>query len=100
MDTVKQETKTSEQEVTQTQEIKPATSEQNEMRIEVTPQVAYNMKLLDFDKKIAEAEALVSNLKKEKIDFIYKTEMDILTQKHIQKQKEEIIRKKLEQEEK
>jgi len=46
---------------------------ENEKRIKVSGTAAFTIKVIEFDKKIAEAECVVSDLKRQKIDFIYNT---------------------------
>jgi len=57
--------------------------EKNEpIKIEVDSASAMVLKQQEFDKKIAEAEALVSNLKLQKATFLYETNLQVLVNKH------------------
>jgi len=73
-----------------------AKEKEEPMEIEVDGQTAYNMKVLEFDKNIAEAKALASKLEHDKITFIYQTAINSITQKH----KEDLIKKQVEEESK
>lgn len=53
-------------------------SEQPEIQINVEPAVAMNLTVQEFDKRIAEAEANVADLKKQKAAFIYDTNVQAL----------------------
>lgn len=50
-------------------------SEKKEREIKVDGQTAFNLKLIDFDYKIAESEAVTADLKKQKLNFIRETAM-------------------------
>ena len=52
------------------------------IKIEVDSASAMVLKQQEFDKKIAEAEALVSNLKLQKATFLYETNLQVLVNKH------------------
>lgn len=42
-----------------------------EINVNVSSQVAFSIKMQEFDKRIAEAECVVANLKRDKIVFAY-----------------------------
>ena len=52
------------------------------IKIEIDSASAMVLKQQEFDKKIAEAEALVSNLKLQKATFLYETNLQVLVNKH------------------
>jgi hypothetical protein len=52
------------------------------IKIEVDPASAMTLKLQEFDKKIAEGEAVVANLKMQKATFLYDTNLQVLINKH------------------
>lgn len=54
-------------------------TEQKPIEIEVEPQVAFNLKLQEFDKAIATAEAQAANLKMQKAAFVYDSNVKTLT---------------------
>lgn len=68
--------------------------EQKPLEIQVDPKTAYSMKLLEYDKNIAEAKAMVANLEKEKIDFIYNTQVRGITEQY----KQNMLRRQVEEE--
>ena len=41
-------------------------------RIEVNLSTAVNLKILEYDKAIANAESIIANIKKEKMEYLYK----------------------------
>ena len=45
--------------------------EEQAQTIEVTPEVAFSLKLQEFDKLISNAKVTVSNLEAQKYNFIY-----------------------------
>ena len=49
-----------------------------EIQLNVDPAVAMNLTVQEFDKKIAEAEAVVADLKKQKAAYIYDTNVQAL----------------------
>ena len=63
--------------------------EQKPLEIEVDPQVAFNLKLQEYDKAIATAEAQVYDLKKQKMSFVYDRNVQILTEAAMAKKKKE-----------
>jgi hypothetical protein len=52
------------------QVVQPQT-DQKPLDIEVSPEVAFNLRLQEFDKNIAMAEAQAANLKMQKASFVY-----------------------------
>ena len=69
-------------------EQQPDQPEQKPIEIEVDPQVAFNLKLQEFDKAIATAEAQAADLKRQKAAFIYDRNVQILTEAAQQKEAE------------
>ena len=63
-------------------------------KIMVDMDTAFNMKMMEFDKKISDAELQVSTLKQQKMAFIYDTHVNSLVSKH----KETIIKQQVEEE--
>ena len=63
--------------------------EQKPLEITVDPQVAFNLKLQEFDKAIAVAEAQVYELKKQKMSFVYDRNVQILTEAAMANDKKE-----------
>lgn len=63
--------------------------EEKPVEIEVEPQVAFNLKIQEYDKAIATAEAQVADLKKQKMSFIYDRNVQLLTEAAMAKKKEE-----------
>jgi hypothetical protein len=43
----------------------------DQTKIEVPPVVAANMKIMEYDRQIADAELHVASLKKQRADFVY-----------------------------
>ena len=60
----------------------PNIEKSESIKIEVDSASAMVLKQQEFDKKIAEAEALVSNLKLQKATFLYETNLQVLVNKH------------------
>jgi peptidoglycan hydrolase CwlO-like protein len=60
----------------------------------VDAQVAYTLQLLQFDKRIAESEVVIAQLKREKISYIY--EQQLLQAKRIDKERK--LKTKLQEE--
>lgn len=69
-------------------------SKDEPLQIQVDGKTAYSMKLLEYDKNIAEAEAAVANLKKEKVAFIYDTQVQGIAEQY----KQAMLRKQVEEE--
>jgi len=69
------------------------TVQQEPTQIEVDAQTAYNMKLLEFDNKIAEAKATAAKLEHEKMNFIYQSNVQEITRRY----QESIIRRQVEE---
>ena len=65
--------------------------EQKPIEIEVDPQVAFNLKLQEYDKAIAIAEAQVYDFKKQKMSFIYDQNVQVITEAAMAKKKNEKI---------
>lgn len=72
----------------------PKLAEQKQEQINVDPATAFNLKLQEFDRKIAEAELAVATLKKEKACFIYDQNVQQIVLIH----KERIIKAQIEEE--
>ena len=79
----------------------PAQPEQQGEQIEVDQGTAFSLKIQEFDKKIAEAEAAVADLKKQKFAYIYDENVRTVVMAHKEKaikaQLEEEARKKMRQ---
>ncbi len=69
-------------------------TEQQKQEISIDPGTAFNLKLQEFDKKIAEAELAVATLKKEKASFIYDQNVQQIVLVH----KERLIKAQIEEE--
>lgn len=54
------------------------TQQQQDIQINVDQNTHMVIAIQDFDRKIAEAEAVVANLKKDKANYIYETNVKIL----------------------
>jgi hypothetical protein len=65
--------------------------EQKPLEIEVDPQVAFNLKLQEFDKAITAAKAQAANLEMQKAAFIYDRNVQTLTEAHLAKKNEAIV---------
>jgi hypothetical protein len=78
-------------------EVEPAQNEQ--MDINIDAGTAFNLKLQEFDKKIANAEWQVASLKKERATYIYDQNVQQIVMAHreskIRAQVEEEARKKI-----
>jgi biopolymer transport protein ExbD len=59
--------------------------EQQPLEIEVDAQTAFQIKLQEFDKNIATGEAQVADLKKQKMEYIYNYNVQMITEQHKQK---------------
>ncbi|MDD5649593.1 MAG: hypothetical protein PHF86_04135 [Candidatus Nanoarchaeia archaeon] len=68
--------------------------EQQKQEISIDTGTAFNLKLQEFDKKIAEAELAVATLKKEKASFIYDQNVQQIVMVH----KERVIKAQIEEE--
>lgn len=72
------------------QENQTQTVSENEQQPEMTLNVDQNTHMMiaiqDYDRKIADAEAAVANLKKEKANFIYETNVNFLINQAKQEQ--------------
>ena len=67
------------------QQQQPAQAQQQPIDLEVEPGVAFTMKLQEFDKRIAEAEAVSADLKRQRATFIYETNLQNLVTRQQQK---------------
>jgi hypothetical protein len=56
--------------------------QQDQIQIEVPVEVATQMKVMEFDKQIADAEAVVATLKQQRMSFIYDSNIAVLKQKY------------------
>lgn len=70
------------------------TIEQPQIRIGVTEDVAFQLRIQQFDKDIATAEFKVAELKKQKTEFIFNRNLEVITKQH----NEEMIKKQIEEE--
>jgi hypothetical protein len=52
------------------------------VKIEIDPASAMALRLQEFDKKIAEAEATVANLKLQRATFLYDTNVQLIVNRH------------------
>lgn len=81
-------------------EVEPAPQD-DQMDINIDAGTAFNLKLQEFDKKIANAELQVAALKKERATYIYDQNVQQIVMAHresrIRAQAEEEARKKLAQ---
>ena len=71
-----------------------AVKQEESIEVTVTPDVAFNLRLQEFDKGIALTEQKVSELKAQKASFIYDSSLQIITEQH----KADLIRKQIEEE--
>lgn len=55
-------------------------SEEQTKEIKIKPEVAFNLKIIEFDKDIAELESRVASLKSQKMRFIYDTNINSVMQ--------------------
>ena len=76
-------------------EVKEEVAKQEEpQQIEVDQQTAFQMKIQEFDIKVATAKFQAAQFEKEKLEFIYNNNVQLLTEQHKQNQ----IKKEIEQE--
>jgi hypothetical protein len=54
------------------------------IKIEIDQASAVTLKLQEFDKKIAEAEATAASLKMQKANFIYEANLQVVMKRHVQ----------------
>jgi asparagine synthetase B (glutamine-hydrolysing) len=52
-------------------EAKATVKKKEPEKIEVDLQTAVNLKVLEYDKAIANAESIIANIKKEKMEYLY-----------------------------
>jgi len=71
-------------EVVDVKEEQPVQQEQ-QMEIEVDMQTAFQIKLQEFDKNIATGEAQIADIKKQKMEYIYNYNVQLITEQHKQK---------------
>jgi hypothetical protein len=82
-------------EITPVQEAPAATEPQPQQeQINIDAGTAFALKLQEFDKKIAEAELAVAQLKKEKISYVYDQNVQQIVMQH----KERLIKAQIEEE--
>lgn len=62
---------------------------QEPVQIKVDPSIAVTIEVMKFDKKIAEAEAVVADLKKQRASYIYDQNIQALLAQYNQQQKVE-----------
>jgi hypothetical protein len=55
-------------------------TQQEPIQVNVDPNVAFNLKLQEFDKLIAESEAQTAEIKRQKATFIYESNVNIILQ--------------------
>ena len=79
--------KTQDTEIVQETPATPAqpTVQDQPMEIEVDLQTAFQIRLQEFDKNIAAGEAQVADLKKQKMEYIYNYNVQMITEQHKQK---------------
>jgi len=70
------------------------TKQEEPQQIEVDQQTAFQMKIQEFDIKVATAKAQAAQLEKEKLEFIYNNNVQLLTEQYKQNQ----LKKEIEQE--
>lgn len=70
----------------QTQTVSENEQQQPEMTLNVDQNTHMMIAIQDYDRKIADAEAAVANLKKEKANFIYETNVNFLINQAKQEQ--------------
>jgi hypothetical protein len=80
--------------MSETKEEEVKTQQKQHQEIPLDSGTAFNLKLQEFDKKIAEAELSVATLKKEKASFIY----DQNAQQIILVHKERVLKAQIEEE--
>ena len=74
--------------------VKEVTEQQEQLQIDIDAQTAFALKMQEFDKNIAEAEANASKLKLDRAAFVY----DNTVQQVVAAHKERLIRQKVEEE--
>jgi len=67
---------------------------QKQEQINIDVGTAFALKLQEFDKKIAEAEAIVANLKREKATYVYDQNVQQIVMAH----KERVFKAQIEEE--
>lgn len=58
----------------------------SEQSIEVPVEVAANMKIIEFDRQIADAELHVASLKKQRADFVFEANNQLIRQRFEKRQ--------------
>jgi hypothetical protein len=61
-------------------------TEQKPLEIQVPEEVAYQLKLMEFDKNITMAKAQIADMERQKMDFVYQTAINGVANKYGQKQ--------------
>jgi len=96
-----------EKEISDTQEVQENQNTENSEEkkeediptIQVDPETEFTLKLQEFDRDIATAEAQVADLKKQKMEYIYNSNVNLIVSRHqetlIKKQTEEEVKRKL-----
>ena len=56
-------------------------SESKEITINVDKQTAFNLKVLEYDKLICDSEAVTADLKKQRMSFIFDTNIQLIQEK-------------------
>ena len=82
------------EETPKTEQKTPKTEEQKTEQIDIDLGTAFNLKLQEFDKKIAEAELVVSTIKRDKSAYIYDQNVQQIVMSH----REQTIKAQIEQE--
>jgi hypothetical protein len=69
--------------------------EQKQLEIEIDGETAFTLKLQEFDKNIALAECQVADLKRQKIEFAYNRNVQMIADNYKQQQLKKRIEEKL-----
>jgi hypothetical protein len=75
-------------------DIQTPQNQQFQEQIKVPEEVAYTLKLQQFDKEIATAETKIAELKQQKAEYIFQRNLDIV----IKQSKEQMIKQQVEEE--
>ena len=70
------------------------TQEQQTVEVTVTPDIAFNLKIQEFDKLIGMAKFKVAELEMQKLSFIYDSNLQVITAEHQQR----LIKQQVEEE--
>ena len=76
----------------------PASEKQPERIINIDGKTAFSLKMMQFDKDIAEAESKVADLKKEKVTYIYDANLQELMNADMQRKIQAETEKKVKEE--